>query len=83
MTLAWVKDALERLAKTFVQTFIAQITASGLGLVEAMADTSTLERAAIAGLAAVLSLVMSWLSTWAGKDKDQKLSPASVANKPS
>lgn len=81
MTLAWVKDALERLVKTFVQAFIAQVTASGLGLIDAIQDVSTLERAAIAGIAAVLSLIMSWLSKWAGTDGN-KVSPASLVNRP-
>jgi hypothetical protein len=81
MTLAWFKDALERLAKTFVQAFLAQITASGLGLIDAIADVSTMERAAIAGIAAVLSLLMSWASTWAGTPTN-KVSPASLVNTP-
>lgn len=66
---AWLKDTLERLLKTFVQAFLAQLTAAGVGLVESLADTSNLERAAVAGIAAALSFVFSQLSTWANSSR--------------
>jgi hypothetical protein len=84
---AWLKDTLERLIKTFVQAFLAQLTAAGVGLVESLADTSNLERAAVAGIAAALSLVFSQLSTWANSSKPpaapiagSPMSPASLVN---
>ena len=60
-------DAFERILKTFVQAFLAQTTAAGLGIAT-IADTSMLERGLVAGLAAVLSLLTSWLSRWASSD---------------
>jgi hypothetical protein len=77
----WLKDSLERLGKTFVQAFLAQLTASGVGWVEIIEDTSNLERAAIAGIAAVYSLVFSLVSSWAntGARSSAAISPASLA----
>lgn len=73
----WVRDAVERLIKTFLQAFLAQVTASGLGLFELVKDTSTIERAVLAGVAAVYSLVFSWVSSWANEDA---VSPASLVS---
>ena len=42
-------DAFERILKTFVQAFLAQTTAAGLGIAT-IADTSMLERGLVAGL---------------------------------
>ena len=83
MTMNWVKDTAERLAKTFVQAFLAQITASGLGLFDLVKDTSTVQRAAMAGVAAAYSLIFSFVSTWANrgtKRTSEVLSPASLAS---
>ena len=62
-------DALERMFKTWLQVFLATITAAGFGFAN-FGDTSILENGALAGLAAVLSLVMSWLSRWASSDSN-------------
>ena len=78
MSWNWVKDACERLAKTFVQTFLAQVTASGLGLIDLIKDTSTVQRAALAGVAAAYSLLFSWISTWANSSPN--VSPASLVD---
>ena len=43
------------------------MTAAGLGIAN-FADTSILERSLLAGLAAMISLAMSWLSRWASSD---------------
>lgn len=83
----WIKDTFERLVKTFLQAFLAQLTASGVGFVEIIQDTSTLERAGLAGLAAVYSLVFSVVSTWANRRSPappttpdgRAISPASLA----
>lgn len=73
--MTWFLDAAERLLKTFVQAFLAQILASGLDLIDAVQDTTTLEQAAVAGIAAVLSLIFSVVSKWANTDT---ISPASL-----
>lgn len=73
----WALDAGERLIKTFLQAFLAQITASGLGLIEILEDTTTLQRAGVAGLAAVYSLIFSWASSFAN---GSGTSPASLVS---
>lgn len=66
-TATWFKDTLERLLKTFVQVFLAQIIASGFAPddLDAITDLSNLQRAAVAGIGAVLSVVFSLVSAWA------------------
>lgn len=64
--LHWCRDAGERAAKTFTQVFLAQVAADGLDIIPAVQDSSSLQRAALAGIGAVLSLVTSALSRWAG-----------------
>lgn len=64
-TRIWLLDTLERLAKTAVQVFLAQLIASGMTDIEAVTDTSNLQRAAIAGLGAGLSFVFSIVTAWA------------------
>lgn len=54
MTPFWI-DLLERMVWTFVQAFLAALTANGLNIV----DLGGWEAAAIAGLGAVLSLLKS------------------------
>ena len=68
----WALDAGERCLKTAVQVFLAQQAASGLDLMDWVQDTSSLQRAGLAGLGAVISLGTSALSRWAG-------SPASAS----
>lgn len=72
----WAKDAGERAAKTFFQVFLATMSASQAAetfdVFQPYTDTSTVARAALAGVGAVLSLVTSAVSRWAG-------SPASAS----
>ena len=79
MTKVRFQDAVERLAKTFAQVFLAQIVASGLDLTGALTDTSSLQRAAVAGIGAVLSLVMSAVSSWAADPGTASLIPGVVS----
>lgn len=58
-TKARVQSALWRAARTFLQTAIAVLIASGTGFV----DVSTLKAAALAGGAAVLALIQRALDT--------------------
>lgn len=52
-----IKSACLRAARTFLQSFVAVLIASGADYV----DVSTLKAAGVAGGAAVLALVQRWL----------------------
>ncbi len=80
-TRTWALDALERLAKTFTQVFLAQMIASGLD-VQTLTDTSTLQRAGVAAIGAVLSLVFSALSQWSANPGTASLIPEIIAAPP-
>lgn len=67
-----VKDVGERAARTFVQTFLALYApvifgADSLG---GVLDLSTADKAAAAGVAAVLSVVMGAIGANVGSSKD-------------
>ena len=58
-----IQDISVRAAKTFVQVFIAGVTAEAFtGF-----DIETIQSAGIAGLAAVISVVMNAALAWANK----------------
>lgn len=57
-----VKDIAERSVRTFIQTFLAQLTTSGMG-VAVVTDLSLLGKASTAAVAAVISMVMGLLAT--------------------
>jgi Putative lactococcus lactis phage r1t holin len=57
MNKRYVLDLLERVAWTFLQAFLAQLVASGFFSVDNVTDLSILQKAGIAGIAAVLSFV--------------------------
>ena len=69
----WLLDTFERLAKTFGQTFGATLIASGWFQVNAVTNTSILQRAGVAGLAAVLSVVSSIVSKYTGDPNSASL----------
>jgi hypothetical protein len=58
---AWARDTAERVVRTFLATFVAQIVASGALDVGGITDVSLWEKAAVAGLASVATLVLSLL----------------------
>lgn len=62
---AFLSDAGVRAVKTGIQTFAAQVAASGLALVDALTDVSLVEKAGIAALAAFVSYVWNVVLTWA------------------
>lgn len=78
-TKTWALDAIERLAKTFCQVFLAQLLASGLDLTGALTDTSSVQRAAVAGIGAVLSLVTSALSSWSADPGTASIIPGVIS----
>jgi hypothetical protein len=68
----WFVDALERLILTFVQAFIAALLTNG------SYDLTTARSAAIAGIAAAVSFVMSLLA----QPVPRTLTPASLVKAP-
>ena len=69
---AWLRDTIERTAATAVQAFLATLLASGtLDL-----DVSTVQAAALAGLAAGLAVITAAI---AARWPQDSLSPASLA----
>lgn len=73
----WLGDAVERCAKTFVQVFLATMSASQVadqfGVLDAYTDVDALAAAALAGVGGVFSLVTSALSRWAGSPTSASL----------
>jgi len=71
----WRLDTLERVVATFLQTFLAVWIIDG-----ASVDLSTdmLSRAALAGLAAVLSFVKALIAQAAGDADSASLAPIAV-----
>lgn len=73
----FAKQTLERAGKTFAQVFLATYLA-GIGPIDSIADfanSSVADKAAVAAIGAVLSIVMSLLSRPFGEDKN---SPSAV-----
>ena len=72
LSLGAVKDMAERAARTFVQVFLTLYApvVLGAGSLGGLLDLSTADKAAAAGVAAVLSLVMGALGTKLGSSKD-------------
>lgn len=73
----WLRDAAERSAKTFVQVFLATMSASQVAdqfaAFDAYTDVDALAAAALAGAGGVFSLVTSALSRWAGSPTSASL----------
>jgi hypothetical protein len=68
-----VKDIAERATRTFVQTFLAVYApvVLGAGSLGGLLDLGVADKAAVAGIAAVLTIVMGVLGVKAGSsDKD-------------
>lgn len=67
-----LKDLAERAARTFAQTFVALYApvVLGAGSLGGLLDVSTADKAATAGVAAVLSLVMGVFGVQVGSSKD-------------
>jgi hypothetical protein len=68
----WSMDTLERLVLTFLQTFLAAFLTTG------SYDLNTAKTAALAGVAAIVSLLMSVLA----KPVPRTLTPASLVKAP-
>jgi TRAP-type C4-dicarboxylate transport system permease large subunit len=72
LTVEAVKDVAERAVRTFVQTFLALYApvVLGAGSLGGLLDLSVADKAAAAGVAAVLSLVMGYFGTKVGSTED-------------
>lgn len=72
LSMGAVKDLAERAVRTFGQVFLTLYTPVVLGAdsLGGLLDLSLADKAAAAGIAAVLSLVMGALGTQAGSSKD-------------
>lgn len=72
LTTKAVKDVAERAVRTFVQTFLALYAPVVLGAdsLGGVLDLSTADKAAAAGVAAVLSVVMGAIGANVGSSKD-------------
>lgn len=67
----WVRDAVERVAATYVQSVIGLLTADQLTSM----DMSTVKTLLVSGLPAVLALVKAWLARWVGDADSASLLP--------
>lgn len=74
MSSTWLKDTLERVISTFAQAFLAVLIAAGTDYV----NVSTWKAAAVAGGAAVFSVLKSALAA----ARPNTISPASLAAEP-
>jgi hypothetical protein len=63
----WAKDAAERVVRVFVFTFLSTFIASGPLTVDTLTDVSGWQRAGLAAVAAVLSLVTSTIAKFVGR----------------
>jgi hypothetical protein len=71
LTRAWLIDAAERIAATFVEAFMAIIIAAGTTSV----NMSTVKAAAVAGFTAVLSFVKTLAASRVSDPQSASLAP--------
>lgn len=72
----YMTDLGERVLKTFLQAFIAQVVASGLGIFGAVTDLAVVQKAGLAGLAAVAALIFGLVARWVGAPDSASFLPA-------
>lgn len=75
----WLRDMLERVVATFAMAFLALYVPAilgGGGSLAVMADLGILDKAAFAGVAAVLSLVKALIAKKVGDSESASLDPA-------
>lgn len=81
-TSTYFADLAERCFKTFLQVFLAQIIASGVDLTHSLTNVSTLQKAGVAGIGAVLSILFSVASAYAGNNGSASVVPQVMAVEP-
>jgi hypothetical protein len=72
MNKAWLIDAAERIASTFLEAFLAIVVAAGVDTI----NVSTLRAALVAGLTAVLSFLKTLAASRVGKPTSASLVPS-------
>jgi hypothetical protein len=72
----YVRDLIERVVFTFLETFGAQLVASGFFTIEGVTDLAILEKAAIAGIASVLAVLKGLVARSVGSPNTAALLPA-------
>lgn len=77
-----IADIVERVSWTFLQAFGAQLVASGFFTVDGVVDLSILQKAGIAGVAAVLSLIKGLVAVNVGSKETAATLPESLDAKP-
>lgn len=71
----YVRDLVERIAATFVVTFLGSLVAGGWFDLAHIRDASALQDAALAAIAAVLSLVKGLVAKWVSNRDSASLAP--------
>jgi hypothetical protein len=74
----YLRDVLERVAWTFLQAFAATLIASGFFSVDNVTDLSILQKAGVAGVAAVLSLLKGVVASQIGSPYTAATLPATA-----
>lgn len=72
MTRRFIRDAVERVASTYVQAFCTFLLASGIG-VTGVVDMSVLKKAAVASIAGALSAIKAMLARRVGDSESASL----------
>jgi hypothetical protein len=74
----YILDLIERVGWTFLQAFGAELVASGWFTVDGVTDLSVLQKAGIAGIAAVLSVIKGLVAKGVGSPNTAALLPAAA-----
>jgi hypothetical protein len=73
---AYATDLAERVAATAGETFLATLVASGWFDVQGITDTSLLQKAGIAAIAAGLAVLKGAVAKWVGDRRSASLAPS-------
>jgi hypothetical protein len=72
----YIRDLIERVLWTFAQAFAATLLASGFFEIDNVTDVSILQKAGIAGIAAVLAVIKGLVATKVGSPYTAATLPA-------
>lgn len=71
----WLRDSAERVALTFIETFVAVLLGSGPLDIPHLRDASAWQAAALAGLAAAVATVKVIFAKYVGSGSSASLDP--------